>query len=392
MQFRDVIGQQKLAAKLIGLQRDNRLSHAMLFLGREGTGGLAAALAFAQFLVCENNGVTKTNAGASLFGEAEIETIVPTDSCGKCAACLKAEQFIHPDIHYSYPVVPAKPGDKPVSTDYITEWRQFLKEQPYSNVFSWLQFIEAENKQGNITAAECLDIIRKMSLKSFESEYKILIMWMPEFLGKDGNRLLKLIEEPPPQTIFILVAQDEDQILPTIISRVQMIRIPPPSAADIEVALVARSVSPDKARKVAASCGGNLFDAFSHLAHEDHNEESQLREWLNITLTGSNAAKVKTVEEIAKLGRENQKQLLKYFLHQLEEANRLEFSDTAIASNDFAGRLLKLCNFSQRSAIAEELERYIYYIERNANAKLLFHALTIRVFHIIKRNSVILIN
>jgi DNA polymerase-3 subunit delta' len=151
----------------------------LLFLGQEGSGALPMALAFAQYVVCEN----KSGTGIA---------------CGVCPSCLKASQLVHPDIHYSYPVIPKKAGDKPVSSDYSTEWREFVAQYPYGNAYDWLQFIGAENKQGNITAQECNDIIHKLSLKSFESGYKILIMWMPEYLGNEGNKLLKLIEEPPP--------------------------------------------------------------------------------------------------------------------------------------------------------------------------------------------------
>src|ERR1700741_1416341 len=145
------------------------------------------------------------------------------------------------DRYYFYlPVIPKKSGDKPVSTDYIAEWREFIKLYPYGNVYDWLQFIGAENKQGNITAAECNDILRKLNLKSFESEYKILILWMPEFLGKEGNKLLKLIEEPPANTLFILVAENEGQVLPTILSRLQLVKIPALNDVDIETALEAQ--------------------------------------------------------------------------------------------------------------------------------------------------------
>jgi DNA polymerase-3 subunit delta' len=130
-----------------------------------------------------------------------------------------AEQLLHPDLHFSYPVVPKKSGDKPIATDYVKEWREFYKLMPYGNVFDWLQFINAENKQGNITSEECNDIIRKLSLKAFQAPCKVLVMWMPEYLGKEGNKLLKLIEEPPPDTVFLLVAENEDQLLPTIVSR-----------------------------------------------------------------------------------------------------------------------------------------------------------------------------
>src|SRR5450432_418010 len=226
MPFKNVIAQNLVKQHLIELVKHNRLSHALLFLGPEGSGALPVALAFAQYVVCEKvNGLQQSSPAASLFVDdfrpSTIDHRPWSDACGICPACIKAQQFIHPDIHFSYPVIPKKPGDKPVSTDYIAEWREFISQYPYGNAFDWLQFIGAENKQGNITANECNDIIKKLSLKSFESGYKILIMWMPEYLGKEGNKLLKLVEEPPPDTLFILVAENESQILPTILSRMR---------------------------------------------------------------------------------------------------------------------------------------------------------------------------
>ena len=228
VQFEKIIGQKGTKEQLIQMVQHNRLSHALLFLGKEGSGALSLALAFAQYIACEqvNGKIKKTNPEASLFGEATPEIAEPLDmhdSCGVCSACTKANQLVHPDIHFSYPVIPRKSGDKPVSTDYINEWREFVSINPYGNVYDWLQFIGAENKQGNITSEECNDITRKISLKSFESEYKVLIIWMPEYLTKNGNKLLKLIEEPPPNTLFLLVAENEDLILPTILSRTQVV-------------------------------------------------------------------------------------------------------------------------------------------------------------------------
>ena len=204
MQFSDIIGQSSVKQQLAELVQHNRLSHALFFLGKEGSGSLSLALAFAQYIVCEkvNGKNTAIQSGPSLFGEPEPRnsSLKPqTDSCGVCSACLKAQQLVHPDIHFSYPTVTKKPGEKPVATDFIAEWREFIKLSPYGNSFDWIEQIkEKENSQGKITAEECNDIIRKLSLKSFESEYKILIMWMPEMLGTEGNKLLKLIEEPPP--------------------------------------------------------------------------------------------------------------------------------------------------------------------------------------------------
>src|SRR4051812_38904572 len=251
MLFKDVIGQSDVKQHLAEMVQQNRLSHALLFLAKPGSGGLPLALAFAQFLVCERvNGKSASNQqGTSLFDLDEpatpINPISPfTDACGECSACNKARQMVHPDIHFSYPVIPKKSGDKPKSTDFISEWREFLLQNPYGNVYDWLQFIGADNKQGNITAEECNDIIRQLSLKSFESEYKILLMWMPEYLGKEGNKLLKLIEEPPANTLFILVAESEGQILQTILSRTQLVKVPQLENADVEAALQARSNTP----------------------------------------------------------------------------------------------------------------------------------------------------
>ena len=257
MQFSSVIGQKATREQLIQMVQQNRLGHALLFLGNEGTGALSLALAFAQYINCEKvTGKNQaTSGGPSLFGDPEPVAInavlYPTDSCGTCPSCQKASQLIHPDIHFSFPVITKKSGEKPISADYIKEWREFIKLYPYGNSFDWLQFINAENKQGNITAEECNDIIRKLSLKSYEGGYKILIIWMPEFLTKNGNKLLKLIEEPPPDTLFMLVAENEQLILPTIVSRTQLVKIPRLSSMEIEAALELRAgVSIQKAEQI----------------------------------------------------------------------------------------------------------------------------------------------
>lgn len=383
----------------------NRLSHALLFLGKEGSGALSLAMAFSQYVVCEKvNGKIKNSSAVSLFGEPEPTTLASTlamDACGVCSACTKAGQLVHPDIHYCYPVIPRKPGDEPKSTDYITEWRDFFSHHPYGNVYDWLQFLKAENKQGNITKEECNDITRKISLKSFESEYKILIIWMPEYLTKNGNKLLKLIEEPPPNTLFILVAENEDLILPTILSRTQLVKIPALTNLEVESALALQlGVPVEKAQQVAALSEGNYREALQLLEHVEDDWQAILREWLNMISKKNLAGQVKWIDEMSKQGRERQKQFLKYFNHLLEQAIRLRVingnaSDTfSIATNekDFALRLNKLCNIHQQEAIVHELDKASYYIERNANGKMLFHALSIKLYHIITNNSLILMN
>ena len=245
------------------------------------------------------------------------------DSCGNALPAKKQLQLIHPDIHFSYPVITKKSGEKPISTDFIKEWREFIATNPYGNVYDWLQFIGAENKQGNITADECNDIIRKLSLKSFESEYKILIMWMPEFLGKEGNKLLKLIEEPPPNTLFILVAENEDLILPTILSRTQLVKIPLLTNMEMEAALELNAgVKIEKAQQIAAIAEGNYREALQLLQHAEDDWQAMLREWLNAIVKTGPVAQVKWIDETAKMGREKQKQFLKYFIHLLEAGRK----------------------------------------------------------------------
>jgi len=401
MQFSKIINQQEVKQQLVELVQHNRLSHALLFLSKEGSGALSLALALAQYITCERINTRSANqqAGPSLFEEApktnDQQQTTGNDSCGICPSCLKAIQLIHPDIHFSYPVVTKKAGTPPLSVDYITEWREFIKLYPYGNVYDWLQFIGAENKQGNITANECNDIIRKLSLKSFESEYKILLMWMPEYLGAEGNKLLKLVEEPPPNTLFILVAENESLLLPTIVSRCQMIKIPALDTSDIEKALIERSnTDAAKARQVAATAEGNYREALQLLQHSEEDWQSLLRDWLNSIIKTGPIAQTKWVEEISRLGREKQKQFLRYFNHLLEQSIRSKVMGNNIYlpdnEKDFADRLNRLADIGQQQALIEELDRATYYIERNANAKILFHALTIKVYHIIQDKIVFL--
>jgi len=401
MTFSDIIGQKDVKQQLAELVQHNRLSHALLFLGKEGSGALPMALAFAQYITCEKvqGKHTAVLAGPSLFGEPvnSVKQAV-TDSCGTCPACQKAAQLIHPDIHFSYPTVTKKAGEKPIATDFITEWREFIKLNPYGNLFDWIELIkEKENSQGKITARECDEIIKKLSLKSFESEYKVLIMWMPEELDKEGNKLLKIIEEPPPNTLFILVAENEELVLPTIVSRCQLIKVPALENKEIEEALISRNkTEPAIARQVANVSDGNYREALQLLQHAEEDWQSLLREWLNAMLKNGPVAQAKWVEEISRLGREKQKQFLRYFNHLLEQAILLKATGNTPGAfgteRDFAERLNKIAGIEQQQAIIEEIDRASYYIERNANGKMLFHALTIKLYHIIQDKIVFLMD
>lgn len=397
MLFSEIPGQLGVKEKLIGLFQKNRLSHALLFLGKEGAGSLQLAIAFAQYILCEKNNINAT-AVDPLFGDTpEITPETRQDACGTCPSCKKASMLMHPDIHFSFPTITKAGVDKPVCNDFIIEWRNFVSATPFGNAYDWLQYLGAENKQGNITAHECEDIIRKLNLKSFESGYKILIQWMPEYLGTAGNKLLKLVEEPPEKTLFIFVAEDESKILPTILSRTQLIKINQLETTDIATWLIGNQAVPkEKATSLAPIAQGNMREAFQLLHHADEDWQVVLREWLNAILKNGPAAQVKWVDDISKLGREKQKQFLIYFIHLLAISVHIANSSTqpnvTEEELDFATRLLKLTSTDQIEAIVNELNHTIYHIERNANAKILFMALTLKIVHIIRDKSVILIH
>jgi DNA polymerase-3 subunit delta' len=396
MFLREVIGQEKLQQQLVEMVQHHRLSHAMLMIGPEGSGALPLAIAFAQYIVSIPRA---TEAVEDLFGgpaeKPSFDEIPRPEEIEKLASYQRASTLMHPDLHFSFPSITEKPGQKNLSSNHIEAWREFINGYPYGNVFDWLQFIKADNKQGNISADECNEIIKKLSFKSFESNYKVLVMWMPEYLGKEGNKLLKLIEEPPANTIFILVAGSEENILPTILSRCQLIRVPRLSSASIEKALIERAkIAPEKAAQVALMANGNYREALHLLQHSDADFLAQIREWLNAILKNGPVAQSKWVEETSKMGREPQKQFLKYFNHLLEQSIRLKILGKDLHLDpdlkDFALRINKIAGVGQLEAMIQELDKAVYYIERNANPKMLFMALGIKFYHIIQNKTLIL--
>ena len=395
MLLSEVIGQEKLKKQLVDMVHQQRLPHALLLVGPEGSGALPLAVAFAQYIVSIPSQAAAT---ADLFGapaEPIAQPFYTPEQIADLPAYHRASQLMHPDLHFSFPTIIEKPGQKNISANFIEQWREFINGYPYGNAFDWLQFIKAENKQGNISADECNEIIKKLSFKSFESAYKVLVLWMPEYLGKEGNKLLKLIEEPPDNTIFILVAASEENILPTILSRCQFVKVPRLTTQEIESALLGRAkLAPEKAKQVAILSEGNYREALHLIQHSDQDYISMIKDWLNAILKMGPVAQLKWVEEMSKLGREQQKQFLKYFNHLLEHSIRLKTmgSDLPLDSDlkDFALRINKIAGVSQMESIVNELDKSIYHIERNANAKMLFMALSIKLYHIIQNKTLIL--
>lgn len=370
MKFQEIIGHEQLKAQLVNTVQQNRVSHAQLFLGPEGSGSLALAIAYAQFLNCEN----KQSA----------------DSCGICSSCRKYEKLIHPDLHFSYPYYPNK--DHPLATDVIHEWRETLLQNPYLSFTTWREALDAGNKQANIPIKEIHDIIQKLSLKSFESEYKVLIMWLPEYLGIQGNALLKLIEEPPAKTLFLLVAESSDSILNTIISRTQLVKINKLLHTEIVSYLMrTEDVNEEKANEIAFIADGNMQIAINLLRQQSENKSFDiLVRWLR-TIVTNNGLELTDIceEELSTLGRENQKNFLLYTQNIMRQIILMQqgLKDLVFLQEEehaFVEKFSTLFSFEQLTEAAGLLEKAHYGIERNGNAKILFLDLSLQLVLLFK--------
>ncbi|KAB2918601.1 MAG: hypothetical protein F9K23_00255 [Bacteroidetes bacterium] len=352
MQFKDIVGQQAVKAKLISGVKEGRIPHAQLFLGPEGSGNLPLALAYAQYIACANRG--------------------EDDSCGACPNCIKYSKIIHPDLHFTFPTV----GSKEISDNFMEEWRSTFLANPYLNVFDWLMALEAENKQGNITVDECRNIIKKLSLKSFEGNFKVLIMWMPEYLGKEGNTLLKLIEEPPQKTLFLLVANSDEQILTTIKSRTQLVKIPALQQADVQDALVERyGAEVEAARASAFLSEGNLNLAVQMLSQTENNFFDSFRNWMLMCYKNDMNGVMGWIDDASTLGREMLKHFLAYGLHIFRECLIYKNTDGHLVKltekeRDFVSKFANFLTPATIEKISNTFNDGIYHIERNANAKI----------------------
>lgn len=368
MRFQDVIGQNELKQHLLSSVQDERMAHAQIFLGPEGSGKLALAIAYAQYVLCENKG--------------------ETDSCGTCPACSKVTKHIHPDLHYAYPTI----GTNAVSNQFLEDWRKALSENPYHNVNQWLQRIGAENKQGNITKAECNDIIRKLSLKTFESKHKILIIWLPEYLKKEGNRLLKMIEEPPENTLFILVAEKAELILNTILSRCQLLKVNKLSDEELLAGLSTLDIEGQDAMELVHLSDGNFNEAQKLIGKLENDNANWFVEWFRICYKGSPTELVKWVDRFSKIGRENQKHFIHYalfFMRELMVIQLMGNNKARLQAKELqvAEKMSLAVNFDQIEQIKKLLDETFYYVERNANPKVLFLDLSVRIHRVLRKKA-----
>jgi DNA polymerase III subunit delta' len=381
MKFSEITGQIRIKNHLIKTVRNNRVSHSQLFTGPQGCGKLALAIAYAQYICCENKQVIE---GSDLAG----------DSCGLCPSCVKYNKLAHPDLHFFYPVAPTTEIKKPISSDYIGKWRELLIQNNYMvDLLEWYDKMGLENKQGIINAEDCNEMIRLLGYKAYESEYKVVIIWFAEKLfHAAAPKLLKILEEPSDKTLLLLICENTDLMLNTILSRTQIVKIPKFTDRDIVNELSSRFGSTEAvSRKIAVLCDGNMKFATNLLAeteNEDYNFTT-LQAWLRLCYQGKVIEIQNFTEEISKIGRERQKSLLSYALRvtrrclllnlHLESLVKLEGEE-----NNFVVKLSPFINPANGDMIAQEFNKAIFHIERNANAKILFMDLSLQLIRLLK--------
>lgn len=381
MQFKDVIGQSAVKERLRAGVQAERIPHALLFAGKSGVGTLQMAFAFAQYLACPNR--------------------THEDSCGTCPACLQYRKLQHPDLNFAYPVVKKDSSKEAISDDYAQQWRELIDEMPYFDINDWQEKIEAGNKQSMIYVSESSEILRKLSLKSFGNGYKTMIIWLPERMNEAcANKLLKIIEEPPASTIFILVSEAPQQLLPTILSRVQQITFDRLSEEEISSALC--EINPDlsvsDALDFAHMADGNYLAALKQMRQQG--DSAEFFDWFvslmrNAWLVGqrknyeSLLSLRKWSAEISTLGRERQKAFLEYAISQIRENYISNFSQPDIVfqnrnERDFSVKFARFINDTNVEPLVEQLTLAIRQIEQNGSPKMIFFDLCLQMIVLIK--------
>ncbi|PQJ11484.1 hypothetical protein CJD36_006690 [Flavipsychrobacter stenotrophus] len=370
MLFKDVVGQQPAKEGLTKMWHNNVFPHALLLVGNEGTGGLPMGLALAQFIFCTE----KTE----------------NDSCGHCVNCRKVSRLEHADVHMTFPTIPPKPGNKGMSKLYIQEFREFIQQTPYGTTYEWLQHINAENKQGNIVAEECREIIDTLNLKSYEGGRKVQIIWRPEYLRKEGNILLKLIEEPPHDTTIIFIAEDLEDILPTILSRTQSVKLAPLHPKDIAEALTYRAVTdPTRAAQIAHIAMGSYTEALRLSNHTDNDLFPGVKDLFNSIFTNNGIALTKFADEWSKAGREQQKNFLHYIIQLLEQAIRARYTpDMPLSLPEAEAQFVRKLaatktTFDAFDKMIGTITDTMFYIERNAHSKTQLLAMALRMQYMV---------
>lgn len=375
MNFSQIPGQKDIKTKLLRSVKEERVSHAQLFAGPEGCGSMALALAYARYISCENR--------------------TDHDSCGTCKSCVKYEKLIHPDLHFVFPVIKGKKATDPVSDNYLAEWREFVKKAPYFNLNNWMDFIEVGNAQGMIFASEASEIIKKLSLKTFESDFKIMIIWLPEKMHQaTANKLLKMIEEPPDKTLFLLVSEEPDKVIPTILSRCQLVKVPSFNSLDIEKYLINRfNIAVDKAADISRVSNGNITRAIELCENEDSSLANleHFKSLMRFAWKRDIISIISWAEEISTTGREAQKNFISFSMRILREnlmlsLDQLKNSLVFLTGEEatFSGNFHPFITQNNIYPLTEEFNLVYSHIESNGNAKIIFLDLALKVTRLIR--------
>jgi DNA polymerase III subunit delta' len=376
MQFEKIIGQKSVIKRLINSVQSNRISHAQLFHGPEGSGKLKLAIAYAQYISCKNR--------------------TETDSCGKCPSCNKYEKLIHPDLHFVFPVVKTKKFDKPVSDNFMAEWRNFILNNQRLKLEIWLEMMGNENSQAGIFTQESSEIIRKLNLKTFEAEYKIMVIWLPEKMNaSSANKLLKMIEEPPMKTLFLLVSDFPDQIINTIQSRSQFIKIPKiEDQYIVENLMQLHGIEPEKAKEIARLANGNLNKALENLqaGENDQFNYNMFTDLMRLCYSAKVIELQAWVDEMATIGRERQKTFLQYalrlirgnFIMNAHKEHQPEMLGLTNEELNFSTKFYTFIHQKNIKGFSDELNLAYRHIERNGTDKLVFLDLALKMIKLIR--------
>jgi len=374
MFFKDVVGQEAIKKRLIRSVKEQRISHAQLFAGQPGTGKLAMALAYSQYISCRNR--------------------TETDSCGVCPSCHKYQKLAHPDLHFVFPVFNAKHLKNPVSDDFLPQWREKVLESPYFELSDWLDHIDAGNAQGLIYERESESILRKLNLKSFESEFKVMIIWLAEKMHTAcSNKLLKMIEEPPNKTLFILISENEESVIGTIRSRAQLVKFPQIDNESLKKALLNREgIDPEIIPDAVHLAAGSYIRALDYLTPGEDEEFffQKFQEMMRFAYKREVKELIDWADEMAKIGRDKQKAFFtsalrlvrEYFVSNLK---RKELVFLNREEQEWGKKFAPFINERNIVPFVNEFELGIKHISMNGNPRIVFLDTALRMVRLIKR-------
>ena len=365
MRFSEIPGNETIKQKLKQSVNTGRVSHAQLFLGKDGSASFPLAWAYAQYISCQN----------------KVE-----DSCGNCSSCLKFEKMAHPDVHWVFPVTTGT-VTQPTSDHFISEFRELFLKNPYSTESQWYTHLGTENKQGFISVTEATKLIKKMSLKPYEGGYKIVLIWHAEKMHTaTANKLLKQLEEPPEKTIFILITPHQEQLLTTIISRLQITKIGALSDLEMRDFLADKNAGVEAQNQAAQLSEGNISEALQLLEDDEVSEENTKRfqQWMRLSYQANILGVTDWVDEISKIGRERQKAFLQYALYMLRESLVRNFASNELqkirgGEQDFIQKFSPFIHENNAIELMDALEEAYFDIVRNASAKILFTDLSLKL-------------